>query len=610
MIRPLLLLSFSLALSFPAGATISESHGYAQFGTLKYPAKFTHFDWVNPQAPKGGTLRAMAFGTFDTLNPYTFKGSSPVTTPNFLQYGVNELNETLMVGTGQRDPSGDEATSSYGLIARSVEYSEDRSWVVFNLRPEARFHDGRPITAADVAFSYRTLLKEGHPLYRTNLQEVQRVDILNPKRIRFVFKRAGNPLLILRLGEMPVLPQHYWKGRDFKATTFEPPLGSGPYRITQVQPGRSLVFERVKDYWGKDLAVNRGKYNFDRVEFEFYRDSDVAFEAFKAGEFDVYIEHQAKNWATGYNFPAVRRGQVIQAQIAHQIPTQTQGLFMNSRRAAFSDDRVRQALSLMLDFEWTNRTLFSSAYKRASSYYPNSEFSATGLPVGKEWLLLAPYRDQLPAALFTQPYSVGKTNGRGIDRDILRQALNLLGQAGWKLSGQRLLNSNGQPLKLEILLVNPNLERILQPYVENLASIGIDARLRTVDRAQYKQRLDQFDFDMILMTLNQTLSPGLEQWLYFHSSQAATKGSKNYAGVKSPVVDHLLESLLNAQSRDDQVAAARALDRVLLWQHYMVPNWYLDYHRLAYRNRFAFVATPPYTLGLNSWWLKPTENAQ
>ncbi|OOW06575.1 ABC transporter substrate-binding protein [Pseudomonas sp. MF6396] len=610
MIRPLLLLSFSLALSFPAGATISESHGYAQFGTLKYPAKFTHFDWVNPQAPKGGTLRAMAFGTFDSLNPYTFKGSSPVTTPNFLQYGVNELNETLMVGTGQRDPSGDEATSSYGLIARSVEYSEDRSWVVFNLRPEARFHDGRPITAADVAFSYRTLLKEGHPLYRTNLQEVQRVDILNPKRIRFVFKRAGNPLLILRLGEMPVLPQHYWKGRDFKATTFEPPLGSGPYRITQVQPGRSLVFERVKDYWGKDLAVNRGKYNFDRVEFEFYRDSDVAFEAFKAGEFDVYIEHQAKNWATGYNFPAVRRGQVIQAQIAHQIPTQTQGLFMNSRRAAFSDDRVRQALGLMLDFEWTNRTLFSSAYKRASSYYPNSEFSATGLPVGKEWLLLAPYRDQLPAALFTQPYSVGKTNGRGIDRDTLRQALNLLGQAGWKLSGQRLLNSNGQPLKLEILLVNPNLERILQPYVENLASIGIDARLRTVDRAQYKQRLDQFDFDMILMTLNQTLSPGLEQWLYFHSSQAATKGSKNYAGVKSPVVDHLLESLLNAQSRDDQVAAARALDRVLLWQHYMVPNWYLDYHRLAYRNRFAFVATPPYTLGLNSWWLKPTENAQ
>ncbi|MHA6196266.1 extracellular solute-binding protein [Pseudomonas wadenswilerensis] len=609
MIRPLLL-SISLVLSFPAGATITESHGYAQFGTLKYPAKFTHFDWVNPQAPKGGTLRAMAFGTFDTLNPYTFKGSSPVTTPNFLQYGVNELNETLMVGTGQYAPSGDEATSSYGLIARSVEYSEDRSWVVFNLRPEARFHDGHPITAADVAFSYRTLLKEGHPIYRTNLQEVERVDVLNPQRIRFVFKRAGNPLLILRLGEMPVLPQHYWKGRDFKATTFEPPLGSGPYRISDVQPGRRLVFERVKDWWGRDLAVNRGKYNFDRVEYEFYRDSDVAFEAFKAGEFDIYIEHQAKNWANGYTFPAVRRGDVIKAQVKHQIPTQTQGLFMNSRRAAFADRRVRQALGLMFDFEWTNRTLFSSAYRRATSFYPNSEFTADGVPGGKEWLLLAPWRDQLPPGLFTQPFAVSQTDGRGVGRDNLRQALDLLGQAGWKLSGQRLLNSNGQPLKLEILLVNPNLERILQPYVENLASIGIDARLRTVDRAQYKQRLDQFDFDMILMTLTQTLSPGLEQWQYFHSSQAGTKGSKNYAGVNSLVVDHLLDALLAAQTRDDQVAATRALDRVLLWQHYMIPNWYLDYHRLAYRNRFAFVTTPPYTLGLNTWWLKPSENAQ
>lgn len=608
--RPLLLLFISLALSFPASATITESHGYAQFGTLKYPPRFTHFDWVNPAAPKGGTLRVMAFGTFDTLNPYTFKGTSPVATPNFLQYGVNELNEPLMVGTGLYAPSGDEPTSSYGLIARSVEYSEDRSWVVFNLRPEARFHDGMPITARDVAFSYRLLLKEGHPQYRTNLQEVQRVDILGPQRIRFVFKRAGNPLLILRLGEMPVLPQHYWKDRDFKATTFTPPLGSGPYRITQVQPGRQLVFERVKDYWGKDLAVNRGFANFDRVEVEFYRDSDVAFEAFKAGEFDIYIEHQAKNWASGYDFPAVRRGEVIKAQVAHQIPTQTQGLFMNTRRATFADVRVREALGMMFDFQWTNRTLFSGAYQRSLSYYPNSEFCATGVPQGREWLLLSPYREQLPASLFTQPFSLPSTDGRGIPRQTLRRALGLLGEAGWKLNGQRLQNSAGQPLRFELMLVNPNLERILQPYVENLASIGIDARLRTVDRAQYKQRLDQFDYDMILMTLNQTLSPGLEQWQYFHSSQVAVKGSKNYAGINNPIVDHLLEQLLAAQSRDDQLAAGRALDRVLLWQHYMIPNWYLNYHRLAYRNRFAFVTTPPYTLGLSAWWLKSLETTQ
>lgn len=605
--RALSLLLISLALSSPASATITESHGYAQFGTLKYPARFTHFDWVNPQAPKGGTLRVMAFGTFDTVNPYTFKGTSPVTTANFLQYGINELNEPLMVGTGQYSPSGDEPASSYGLIAQSVEYSEDRSWVVFNLRPEARFHDGAPITAYDVAFSYRTLLKDGHPLYRTALQEVLRVDILNKQRIRFVFKRSGNPLLILRLGELPVLPQHYWKDRDFKATTFEPPLGSGPYRITSVTPGRQLIFERVKDYWGKDLPVNRGKYNFDRMEVEFYRDSDVAFEAFKAGEFDIYIEHQAKNWVNGYNFPAIRRGEVIKAQIPHQIPTQTQGLFMNSRRATFADVRTREALGLMFDFEWTNRALFSDAYKRTSSYYPNSEFTASGLPVGHEWLMLKPYKEQLPARLFTEPFTLPKTDGRGIPRETMRKALALLAEAGWKLHGQRLQDKDGQPLRFELLLVNPSLERLYQPYIENLNSIGIDARLRTVDRAQYKQRLDQFDFDMISMTLGQTLSPGLEQWQYFHSSQVNVKGSKNYAGIANPVVDHLLEQLLAARTRDEQVAAGKALDRVLLWQHYSIPNWYLNYHRLAYRNRLAFVTTPPYTLGLSAWWLKSSE---
>ncbi|WP_044874577.1 extracellular solute-binding protein [Pseudomonas sp. LFM046] len=597
-------------LAQPCFASVIESHGYAQFGTLKYPANFDHFEWVNPEAPKGGTLRVMAFGTFDTLNPYTFKGTSPVSTANFLQYGMSELNEPLMVGTGQYDPSGDEPASSYGLIAKSVEYSEDRSWVVFNLREEARFHDGKPITAYDVAFSYRTLVRNGHPQYRTSLQEVKRVDILNRHRIRFVLKRAGNPLLILRLGELPVLPQHYWKDRDFKATTFEPPLGSGPYRIVQVRPGRSLVFERVKDWWGKDLPVNKGKYNFDRVEVEFYRDSNVAFEAFKAGEFDFYIEHQAKNWANGYRFPAIARGDVIRAEIPHQIPTQTQALFMNTRRAVFQDRKVREAMGLMFDFEWTNRTLFNNAYIRAASYYPNSEFSAVGKPEGHEWLLLSPFRKELPEALFTQPFAVPTTEGRGIPRETLRRALGLLAEAGWKLSNQRLLNEHGQPLRFEILLVNPNLERILQPYRENLSSIGIDVSLRTVDRAQYKQRLDHFDYDMILMTLPQTLSPGLEQSLYFHSSQVGVKGSKNYAGVANPVADAMIEKLLGAQSRDEQLAAARALDRTLLWEHYSIPNWYINYHRLAYRNRFAFVTTPPYTLGLRAWWLKPTENVR
>lgn len=608
--RAIFLTLICLLSSMPSFAVISESHGYAQFGTLKYPKGFTHFEWVNPDAPKGGRLKLMASGGFDTLNPYTFKGTSPIATPGFFQYGVSELNEPLMVGLGLYDPSGDEPASAYGLIAETIETSDNQSWVVFNLRQSARFHDGKPITAYDVAFSYRLLIKDGHPRYRTDLQGISRVDILNRHRIRFVFDQPGNTQLIMRLGELPVLPQHYWKDRDFRATTFEPPLGSGPYRITEVQPGRRIIFQRVKNWWGEDLAVNRGKYNFDQVEVEFYRDSTVAFEAFKAGEFDIYIEHQAKNWANGYRFPALDRGEVIRAEIDHQIPTQTQALFMNGRRTLFSDIRVRQALGMLFDFEWTNRALFYNAYQRNSSYYPNSEFAATGRPEGGEWLLLAPFREQLPTALFTHPFELPKTEGRGIPRDTLRDALGLLKQAGWKLTTEGLRDKSGRPLQFEILLVNPRLERILQPYTNNLARIGIQARLRTVDAAQYKQRLDHYDYDMILATLGQSLSPGLEQRLYFHSSQVAVKGGRNYAGINNPVIDHLIDKLLAARTRDEQVAAARAIDRVLLWHHYTIPNWHISQHRIAYRNRFAHVTTPPYTLGLRAWWMKDLEKAQ
>lgn len=608
--RPVLLLLICLGLSFPSFAAISESHGYAQFGTLKYPENFTHFDWVNPDAPKGGRLKLMASGSFDTLNPYTFKGTSPIATPGFFQYGVSELNETLMAGGGLYDPSGDEPASVYGLIAETIEYSDDQSWVVFNLRDSARFHDGHAITAYDVAFSYRLLIRDGHPRYRTDLQGVRRVDILNRHKIRFVFDKPDNTQLIMRLGELPVLPQHYWKDRDFRATTFEPPLGSGPYRISDVHPGRRIQFERVKNWWGANLAVNRGKYNFDRVEVEFYRDSTVAFEAFKVGEFDFYIEHQAKNWANGYQFPALARGEVVRAEIPHQIPTQTQALFMNSRRPLFADIRVRQALGMLLDFEWTNRALFYGAYQRSESYYPNSDFAATGRPEGGEWLLLSPFRDQLPAALFTDPFELPRTEGRGIPRDTLREALTLLKDAGWKLKPEGLRDRNGRALQFEILLVNPRLERILQPYTGNLARIGIQAHLRTVDAAQYKQRLDQYDYDMILGTLGQSLSPGLEQWLYFHSSQVNIKGGRNYAGVTNPVIDQLLDKLIAARTREEQISAARAIDRVLLWNHYSIPNWFISNHRLAYRNRFAHVTTPPYTLGLRAWWLKDLEKAQ
>ena len=605
--RVFLFLVSVLLFSHHAFASLVTSHGYAQFETLKYDADFSHFDWVNPNAAKGGTVRLMGFGTFDTLNPYPLKGTSPIATADFASYGINELNEPLMVGSGNYDPSGDESASAYGLIAESVQYNDSRSWVVFNLRKEARFHDGTPITAKDVAFSYRTLLKQGHPQYRTYLQEVARVDILSSHRIRFVFKRAGNPLLILRMGDLPVLPEHYWRDKDFSQTTFTPPLGSGPYKITSVKPGRSLVFERVQDWWGKDLAVNRGKYNFDKVIVDFYRDKHVAFEAFKVGSFDFYIEHQAKNWANNYRFPAIAKGRIIRAEITHEIPTQTQALFINTRRAQFQDRATREALNLLFDFEWANRTLFNNAYQRANSYYPNSDFSARNIPKGAEWLLLSKWREELPLDLFLQPFSLQPTEGRGIPRETLRKALGLLAEAGWRSTANGLRNKQGQHLELEILLVNPSLERILQAYLNSLNRVGINARMRTVDRAQYKQRLDNFDFDLTLLTLPQTLSPGLEQWQYFHSSQAMVKGSKNYAGINSPVIDDLLEHLLNAKTYREQRTAARALDRVLLWNYYSIPNWYISHHRIAYQNRFEFVRTPPYTLGLRAWWLKPSE---
>ncbi|MFT0212807.1 extracellular solute-binding protein [Pseudomonas sp. F1_0610] len=592
-------------LSTPSFATIVQSHGYAQFGQLKYPSTFTHLDWVNPNAPKGGTVRIMNYGTFDTLNPYTIKGISPVASDDFLNYGVNELNATLMAGSGIYDPSGDEATSAYGLIAESLEYSQDRSWVTFNLRKEATFHDGTPITAQDVLFSYQILKEQAHPQYRVPLQEVDRVEVLNSHRVRFVFKRANNPLLILRIGEIPVLPKHYWEKHDFQATTFKPPLGSGPYRITQVKPGKQLTFERVPNWWGENLPINKGKYNFDKVILDFYRDRHVAFEAFKAGQFDIYIDHQAKNWATAYNFPAVRKEQIIRREITHQIPSQTQALFFNTRRTQFNQIEVRKALSLLFDFEWLNNSLFNQAYLRSTSYYPNSPFSALGLPDKNQRVLLQPWQDKLPKELFSQAFTTSTTDGRGLPRESIRQALLLLEQGGWKLTEQGLRNSKNQPFKLEILLVNPSLERVLQSYINNLRMVGIEATLRTVDRAQFKQRLDRYDYDLTLLTLPQSISPGLEQVLYFHSSQANVTGGKNYAGIQDPVVDKMLEHLMAAKTREQQINATQALDRVLLWRYYSIPNWHINKHRIAYWDRFDFVKTPPYALGLRAWWIKP-----
>ena len=382
-------------------------------------------------------------------------------------------------------------------------------------------------------------------------------------------------------------------------------MNSGPYRITNVSPGRRVTFERVEDYWGRDLPINRGKYNFDRLEAEFYRDNNVAFEAFKAGEFDFYFDHKASNWSNAYDFPAVRNREVEKREVKHQIPSSTQALFFNTRRSPFDQRSMREALGMLFDFEWSNRVLFYDAYRRSESYYPNSPFSATDLPAGQEFLYLSEHRDQLPAKLFVEPFRLPTTDGRGISRENLRIAVDLFKEAGWTLRNGRLQDASGNQLVFEVLLVNPSLERIIQPYRTNLARLGIDMRLRTVDRAQYKSRLDQFDYDMILGTLPQSLSPGLEQHGYFHSSQRNVQGSRNYAGVDNPVVDDLLEKLLAATNRDQQIAAAKGLDRVLLWEHYTIPNWYIDYHRIAHREWLKSTATPPYSLAIRTWWKMP-----
>jgi len=605
---PLFLLCFTLLLVSPVfsvAADVTKAHGIALHGEPKYPADFQHFDYVNPDAPKSGSVRLMGSGTFDTLNPYTLKGISPFMSPGFSKWGVFELNEPLMVGTGNYSPSGDEAQTAYGLIAESIEYPTDRSWAIFKLRPEARFHDGRAITVEDVIFSFHTLIEHGHPRFAQAFQDVAKVEKLAQGRVKFTFKPGDTRALPLRVGELPVLSKAFWQGQDFEKSLLEPPLGSGPYRLTSFEPGRRVVFERVKDYWGKDLPVNQGRYNFDQVSFDYYRDLHVAFEAFKSNEFDVYREYISSNWATGYDFPALQQGRVKKLEIDHSIPTGYQAFFFNTRREIFNDVRVREAIGLMFDFEWLNRSLFFNAYARNKSFFPNTELAANGLPSVEELALLEPYREQLPTALFTNAFKPPVTNGKGILRQQQRQALKLLKEAGWKLKNNQMTHlQSGETLSFEVLFDQPSFAKVLLPFKRNLERIGIDMRLRNIDRTQFKNRVNHFDFDMIVEVLVHGLSPSYELNLYFHSEQANTPGALNYSGVRHPVIDELVDKIIGAPSRQQLLNASRALDRVLLWHHYTIPQYHLSYHRIAHWNKFGRPAiSPPYTFNFRDWWI-------
>jgi len=595
----------ALFLGVVCHAEVTRSHGYHPFGDLKYPADFSHFDYVNPDAPKGGSITLFGNGTFDSLNPYILKGRSPADTPGMQMYGVTELADSLLMGSQPHNPLGDEAGAAYGLIAEWLEYPEDRSWCVFRLRDQARFHDGEPIRADDVVFTFNILREKGHPEYSLRLADVASVEAVDERTVRFTFTEGRRDLPLL-VGAIPILPRHYWQTHDFERSTLEAPVSSGPYRVADVQGGKQVTFQRVADYWAKDLPVNRGRYNFDQVVFEFYRDADVGFEAFKSGAYDLHYTYSSKRWSTAFDFAAMKDGRVKRAEIPHSVPRPVQAFFFNTRRAPFDDPNVREAAALLFDFEWSNRNLFADAYTRTVSWFPNSPYSADIPASAEEQALLEDFRKTLPADYFSADITPPVNDGSGQIRNRMREALALLKESGWQLQGNRLVNDAGKPLRFTVLNYhNPGIYRILAPWFRNLKRLGIDADYREVDPSAYKEKLDNFQYDVVLFVLPMRDYPGPELKDYFLSSSADISGSRNLAGIADPVVDFLVKRALAADTETDYTLALKALDRRLRYQHYGVLNYHIRHHRIAWWDKFARPPEPiPYGLGLDTWWMK------
>ena len=574
------------------------SHAITLFKDIKYKSDFKHFDYVNPNAPKGGKLRQVAFGSFDSLNPYSLKGEARVTT----------VNETLFTR------SLDEPSTQYGLLAEGISHAEDFSSVTFRLRAEARFHDGMPVTPEDVIWSFEVQTKNltTTAAYYKNVSKVEKT---GERDVTFSFDEKNNRELPLIVSQLSVLPKHWWqangadgKPRDIAASTLEIPLGSGPYKFKTVNPGSSIVMQRVADYWGKDLPANIGQYNFDEMSFIYFANPVVAFEGFKGDQYDYNRESSSKAWATGYEFPAVKDGRVIKDEITLKEVNGMQGWVLNQRRPQFQDIRVRKAFNLAFDFEWSNTNLFYGQYTRSRSYFNNSELEAKGLPSPEELVLLEPLRDKLPPEVFTTEYMNPSNPDATARRKNLREATKLLHEAGWiitKEGGKNILkNAKNETLKADIMLDSPAFERVALPYKEQLELLGITITVRTIDSAQYEKAKETYDFDIIVNSYGQSLSPGNEQRYFWSSVEANKNGSQNYSGIKDPAVDALIDKVIFAKSREDLVIACRALDRALIWGYYMVPNWYIAYERVAYWNRFGKPEkTPDFDIGFPTiWW--------
>ncbi|MGM0517429.1 MAG: extracellular solute-binding protein [Pseudomonadota bacterium] len=560
-----------------------------------YDADLAHFDYVNPQAPRTGELTMSVFGSFDSLNPFVLKGMAATGTNNL-------LFDTLVVR------SWDEPFTVYGLIADRMVLAGDGLSVTFRVNPDARFADGSPVTAADVAFSFETLVGEqAHPRYRYYWADIVAAELVDERHVRFAFRRA-NPELHLIIGELPVLSKAALEDVIFGEQSRTPLPGSGPYTVEEVNFGRDIRYRRRDDYWARDLGVMQGRFNFSRLTFKYYKDETVALEAFKAGEFDVFHETNSKRWARAYHGPAFDEGKIRRREIPHYNNAGMQGFAMNTRRPLFADRRVRRALVLAFDFQWSNRHLFYGQYSRCDSYFANSELAATGVPAGRELELLTPWRDRLPSELFERPHVVPDAATPADQRENLIRAQELLAEAGWEVRDGVLRNAEGEPFAFEIMLAQKGFERIVAPYAYSLRRLGVDVSYRTIDVALYQRRMNRFDFDMTVVSYGQSQSPGNELRDFFGSEAAEREGSRNYCGIEHPAVDAMIDAVIYAEDRDALVIACRALDRVLMWNEYLVPNWYIGAHRLAWWNRFDYHDNPlpryysAMDWVLQTWW--------
>ena len=592
--KPWLSLGFAILCSkLLLTATFSQAaHGVSLDGSLKYPANFSHFSYVNPTAPKGGKVVLESLGSFDKMNPYTLKGTAP--------FGLEMLVfESLAVA------SLDEPFAEYGLIAQDIQVAADQKSVTFTLNPSAKFADGSPITAEDVAFSLAVLKgKDVHPLYPQYYKDISGSDIIDAHTIRFNFSSPNRELHLIAT-QIPIFSKKNYQASAGMAG-LTPPLGSGPYIVSQVQPGKLISYSRNPNYWAKDHPVRRGMFNFDTITVKYYKDQVVALEAFKAGEFDFLPVSTAKHWARDMDGEHFTSGRLVKKIFPHQNNADMQGFLMNTRRPIFADRRVRQAMGLALDFNWTNAALFFGQYTRTNSFFSNSYLAARGLPTGLEKQYLTELREQIPPEVFTTPLAAPETNGPDGLRQNLRAAKKLLQEAGWESKNGRLENSAGLAMEFEITLVSPAFERVIAAYVSNLEKLGKKVRYLTLDPALYTERLKNFEFDMIVESYGQSLSPGNEQRNFWHSSAADQPGSENYAGIRDPAVDRLVDTIIYAKNQEELTAACQALDRVLWYGYYLIPHWYINGYRLSYRNMFGQPSTLPLYYSPNqlllTWW--------